>query len=119
MAKSKAVILQQVGEELGLVPIGQALEAQDNARISDAYDTVYEILKEKGAATWASTSVPTKLAHYVKLMIEEKLLTAFSVSEARNARIKAEAGDDGTLALAKLLRLAVEAYDSTSEPCDF
>lgn len=117
---TKAQIRQRVGEDLSLVPVGQTLESQDQARIDATFDEVYERLKEKGLATWASTAdVPTKLVPYFVLLMEEKLLTSYSVPESRYVRIKSDAGLDGALAMAQLAELAVPDYDSTANEVDF
>lgn len=117
---TKAQIRQRVGEDLAIVPIGQELESQDQTRIDAAYDEVYERLKEKGLAAWASTaSVPTKLVPYFTLMMEEKLLTSYSVPEVRFARIKADAGQDGDIAMQNIAELVTPEYESTEDVKDF
>lgn len=111
---------QRVGENLALVPIGQDLEAQDVARIDAAYAEIYERLKKKGLAVWAfANDIPTHLFPYVSLMMEEKLLTSYSVPDARYQRIKNDAGPDGMMAQAKLAELAFPEYESTSEETDY
>lgn len=117
---TQAEIIQRVGEDLGLVPIGQDLENQYQARIEAAYDEVYEKLKERGLASWASTAdVPTKLVPSVALMIAEKLIISLSVPDTRAQRISDAAGPDGILALEKLATLAVPEYNPTEDAVDF
>lgn len=117
---SKAQIRQRVGEDLGLVPIGQTLENQDQSRIDMTFNEVYNRLKEKGLATWASTAdVPTEIVPYYVLMMEEKLLTSYSVPESRFLRIKNDAGDDGDKALNNISELITPEYESTDEVEDF
>lgn len=117
---SKAQIRQRVGEDLGLVPIGQTLENQDQSRIDMTFNEVYNRLKEKGLATWASTAdVPTEIVPYYVLMMEEKLLTSYSVPESRFLRIKNDAGDDGDKALNNISELVTPEYESTDEVEDF
>ena len=117
---TKAEMLQRVGEELGLVPVGQSIEAQDVIRIGAAYDEVYERLKDKGLATWAfSADVPTALTPYMALIMEEKLLTAYSLSDARYQRIKLDAGENGDKAMKDFARVALKFHESTTENCDF
>lgn len=117
---TKAEIRQRVGEDLSLVPIGQDLEAQDQIRIDATFDEVYAKLKEKGLAAWASDAdVPTKVVPYFALMMEEKLLTSYSVPDSRYQRIQADAGPDGEIALAKLAELVVPEYDDTAYEGDF
>lgn len=117
---TKAEMRQRVGEDLALVPIGQALESQDQIRIDETFDEVYEILKEKGLAIWASTAeVPARIVPYYALMMEEKLLVSYSVPEARFNRIKGDAGPDGVIALANIAKLSIPAYESTEGETDF
>lgn len=113
-------VRQQVGEELGLVPVGQALESQDQARIDKAYEEQYARLKAKGLAGWAlSGEVPDRLVPYFALMIEQKLLIAFSVPESRYLRISTDAGPDGTMALVKLAELTIQEHESTDDAVDY
>lgn len=117
---TKAEMRQRIGEDLGIVPIGQSLEAQDQARIDSAYDEAYARLKEAGIAGWAlSGDVPERIVPYFCLLVEEKLLTSFSVPESRNLRIKTSAGEDGVVALQKIAGLTVQEYVSTDELQDF
>lgn len=117
---TKAEILQNVGEDLGLVPIGQALESQDQNRISTTFDQVYKRLEEKELATWAfSGEVPDKVVPYFVLMMLEKLLVSYSVPDSRFIRIKNDAGENGKTALLNIAELVVPVYVSTDEPTDF
>lgn len=117
---TKEEVRQRVGENLGIVPVGQDLENQDKNRIDMTFDEVYERLKEKGLATWASTAeVPTKLVPYFALMMEEKLLISYSVPDSRTVRIKSDAGPDGEEAMNKLAELAIPEYESTEGPQGF
>lgn len=117
---TKAEIRQRVGEDLALVPIGQALENQDKTRIDAAYGEVYARLKTKGLAIWASTAdVPEELVPSLCLMIEEKLLTSYSVPDTRYVRIKGDAGPNGDLAEAMLAELIVDEHESISDVTDF
>lgn len=114
---TKADIRRRVGENLSITPINQALESQDQARIDATFDEVYERLKEKGLAVWASTAeVPTRLVPYFALMMEEKLLTSYSVPESRYIRIKNDAGDNGEKAMQQIAALVTPEYESTD--CD-
>lgn len=117
---TKQEIRQMVGEDLSIVPIGQDLEAQDQAKIDTVYDQVYLRLKRKGLASWASTDeVPDELVPYFSLMIKEKLLTAYSVPDTRYNRIMLEAGPDGTTAMLKLAELSTPEYESTDTESNF
>lgn len=117
---TRAQIIQNVAEDLGLIPIGQAAEAQDVIRIGAAFDRCYAILESKGLATWASANdVPDKISQAFESMIAERLLVSYSVPESRFARIKATAGDSGMLAVATLAKAAIARYVTTTEPTDY
>lgn len=117
---TKAEIRQRVGEDLALVPIGQDLENQDQARIDAAIEEIYGRLKEKGLATWASTAeVPTKLVPYFCTLVEQKLLTSYSVPDGRYQRIMTDAGQNGETAIANLAELATPEYETIDSDADF
>lgn len=117
---TKAKVRQRVGEDLGLVPIGQSLESQDQNRIDTTFDEVYNRLKEKGLATWAlSAEVPSQVVPYYVLMMLEKLVTSYSVPESRFLRIKNDAGEDGNKAMNNISELTTPEYESTDEVTGF
>lgn len=117
---TKEEVRQMVGEDLAIVPIGQTLEYQDQAKIDAMYDQVYLKLKKKGLATWPSTAeVPDELVPYFALMIKEKLLTAYSVPDTRYNRIMLEAGPDGATAQLRLSELATPEFESTETETNF
>jgi hypothetical protein len=117
---TKAEVRQQVGEDLGIVPIGQNLESQDQLRIDTAYTQVYGRLKELGLAAWPVLGpVPDQLVPYFCLMVEQKLLTSYSVPDNRYVRINTDAGPDGTEALKQIASLIIQEYDSTRGPADY
>lgn len=117
---TKAEVRQQVGEDLGLVPIGQDLENQDQTRIDAAYTQTFERLKEKGLAAWPSAGpVPDRLVPYLCLLMEQRLLVSYSVPESRYIRINAEAGPDGDQAMKKIAELTVQEYTSLDGPADY
>lgn len=117
---TKAEIRQRVGEDLGLIPVGQTLESQDQNRIDATYTEMYERLKEKGIATWPSAGpVPAKLVPSFCLLMCYHLLTSFSVPDSRYVRITQDAGPDGSLALNALASFALPEYESHNDMADF
>ncbi len=117
---TKVEMRQRVAEDLALVPIGQALETQDQVRIDAAFDEVYLRLKEKGLAIWASSSeVPDRLTPYFAIMMQERLLVSYSISDARYQRIKLDAGDHGEKAMKYISELSFPTYEDTVENSDF
>lgn len=117
---TKAELVQQVGEDLALVAIGQGLDSQDKTRIENTYTQVYNKLKQLGLATWASTGdIPSECTPYVALMVEEKLLTTYSVPDARYQRIKLDAGLDGKEAVKNLTALLDISTPDYAELTDY
>ena len=115
-----AQVLQRVGEEMGIIRVGGTLRAEDNTRITAAYNEVYERLKKEGLATWASTGdVPTQLVPYFCEMVEEKLLKAYPVSNDRYTRIKMEAGENGAKSILSISGLVNDDFTTTSDGDDF
>ena len=115
-------LVQRIGEELALVPLGQALEDQDKVRITQCYDETYSILKRKGLATWSSTSdIPDSIVHYLSLIMLEQLIStsAYSVPIESFQKIKSTAGNNGEIAFLKLSELLQESYLSDTEVEDF
>lgn len=89
MALTKAEIRDRVATDyLGILQLNQSLQDQDKTRIEQGYDEVYEYLKTKGLATWASTaSVPNDLAPYMIIMVAENCRTTYSLSKEKEVRI--------------------------------
>ena len=117
---SKAEIRQRVAEDLSIVPIGQTPENQDQTRIDTTFDETYQRLKEEGLASWASTAeVPAKIVPYFCLMMEERLLVTYSVSDVRANRIKVDAGDDGEKAVKRIAELIQGEYEDPYDNQDY
>lgn len=114
-------LVQRVAEDLGIVPIGQAPEAQDVTRISATFSEVYAFLKQKGLATWAqSAAVPTELVPPLSALMAQRLAgLSYSVPDARYNRIQLEAGPNGMTALLKIAEMAVPEYDDNAYEGDF
>lgn len=120
MALTKAQIRDRAAEELGILPIGQTLQAQDDARITQAYNEVYADLKGEGLATWASTaSVPDECVPHVVMLVAHSLVGAYSVSQDRMNRILLKAGADGDRAKRELRRVVQNHHVSATGPRDY
>jgi hypothetical protein len=111
-----AEVINRAGNDLGILRLNQSLQSQDSARITAAYNEVYERLKLKGVAIWASTAdVPNVLVPYVVAMICESCLGTYAVSPERFQRIKLEA----STAMGNINALAMPDYVSQDEPVDY
>lgn len=117
MALTKAEIRDRVASDyLGILPLGQALQEQDKVRIEQGYDEVYEYLKEKKLATWASTaSVPTNLVPHVTAMVADNCHKPYGVDQNRLLRIQTAF----IRAEPKIRELVLPEYVSQEEPKDY
>lgn len=117
---TKEELIQRVGEDLSLVPIGQELEQHDVLRIEATYRETYQRIQAEGYDTWAyADEIPDRAVPYVALMMEEKLLTSYSVPDLRYQRIKADAGPNGDLAMIDLAEVVVVEEDSVDDAKDY
>lgn len=117
---SKAETVLRAASDLGLLRLGQALQSQDDTRISSGYDEVYEDLKDEGLAIWASDAeVPTKLVPHVIALVALNCTETYSISEARYKRIVFKTGTDGELSRKAIRKLITPEYESLTEPTDF
>lgn len=117
---TKAEVRQRVGEDLGLVPIAQNLEAQDATRIDACYAEVYARAKEKGLAAWPSAGpIPDKCVPSFCLLMASHLLISYSVPESRYIRISSEAGAEGASAWQRLASVVTQSYESHTDVSDY
>ena len=121
MAKTKAEVRNRAASDyLGILRLGQSLQSQDDTRISDAYDEVYEQLKKDGLATWASTaSVPAAIVPHMVVLVAQQCQGTYGLSPARQVLILNTAGDNGEKAKTEIRKLASQDYASQDEPVDF
>lgn len=116
-----ADVLSRAGNDLGILRLNQSLPAQDNTRITAAYNEVYAALKIDGLATWASDGdIPAALVPHVVALVADNCLNTYSVSNDRYTRIKNAAGaNDGDIAKRAIKKLIAPDYVSMSDASDF
>lgn len=111
-----AEVIDRTAGDLGLLRLGQVLQAQDNTRITAAYNEVHAQLKKEGLATWASTgAIPTELVPHVAALMADNCLSNYGVSLDRFKRIKIAVAS----AMPEIRRLTATHYASQSEPSDY
>ena len=117
MPQTKAEVRDRAANDLGVLPLnGDALQSQHVTRIEQAYDEVYEDLKDEGLAIWASTaSVPNNIVPHMAALVANNCLGSYAVSESRYVRIKNEA----SFAKREIRRLTAPDYVSQDEPTDY
>lgn len=107
---------QDALELLGAVEIGQSAESQHDARISAAYNEVYEDLKDEGIATWAvAGTVPNKIKPHLVALMAWNAIDSFGVSDSRYQRISVKASQ----AKREIRKLVTPRYESQAEPDDY
>ena len=121
MAKTKAQIRNRVASDyLGILRLGQSLQPQDDTRISESYDEVYEQLKTDGLATWASTaSVPAAVVPYMVALVAQNCQAPYGISQARQLMILSAAGANGENAKDEIRKLASQDYASQNDAVDY
>lgn len=116
MPLSKAEIRDRAANELGILTLGQSLQAQDAQRIEQAYDEVYDYLDGQGLAIWAiSDSVPDKVCPYVIAMVAFNCADGYGISQERNQRITAKF----TIAEKKIRELVLPEYVAQDEAVNY
>ena len=116
MSKTKQEIRDRAAGDLGILQLNQQLAAQDDARVSAAYDEIYDDLKFNGIATWSSTaSVPDRFVPHLAALIAESCLSSYSVSQERFIRIKTAS----STARREIKKLSKPTFQSTDDPQDF
>ncbi len=109
-------VRDRAASDLGLLRLGQALQAQDSTRIEAGYAEIYARLKKDGLATWASDAdVPDELVQFVVSLVAENCLGTYGVSKDRFERIKLAA----VTALKDIRRYITPDYVSQDEPVGF
>lgn len=92
MSKTKAEIRDDVAVELGIKRINAVLQNEHVVKIEQTYDEVYAELKEDGLANWAlAGEVPNQYVQSMKMLIADRLLNAYGVSNERYTRITEKA----------------------------
>ena len=120
MAKTKNEIRDRAANDLGLLRLGQDLDAQNSTRILAGYDEIYQQLKKDGLAIWASTaSVPAEIAPYMIALVALNCVATFGVSDKRVERIVLTAGIDGELAKKQIRKIVTADFVSQDEPVDY
>ncbi len=113
---TKAELRDRAANDLGLLRLGQSLQAQEVTRIESGFDEVYADLKTDGLNVWASTaSCPVELVPHVAALIADNCLNTYSVSGERYKRIKIAS----SVAKREMRRLITPAHESAEEPTDY
>lgn len=116
MPLTKAEIRDRAANELGILTLGQPLQAQDATRIEQAYNETYDYLDSQGLAIWPmSGSVPDRLSPYIISIVAFNCADTYGISEERNRRLTARF----VIAEKKIRELVQEKYVSLEEPTNY
>lgn len=111
-----AEVRDRAANDLGMLRLGQSLQAQDSTRITSGYNEVYQQLKVDGLATWTSTGdIPTELVSYVVALVADNCLNTYAVSNDRYTRIKLAS----TVASKEIRKLVTNYQASQDNPTDY
>jgi hypothetical protein len=117
---TKAATINRAAQFLGVLPLGQALPAHHDLRITQAFDEVYAQLKKDGLAVWASTDeVPAEIVRPVAALMADNCLDTYKVSADLFNRIKDACGPNGETARYVIRSYVTPAYVSTENPTDY
>jgi hypothetical protein len=106
----------KAGRMLGVVRMLQALKAEHDALLQEAYDQAYADLDEEGYATWASTGeVPDAVMPHLAALMAFSVCTDLGVSAERYQAILAQRN----VAMPNIRRLTTPAHESVDEPTDY
>ncbi len=117
---SKAEAQQLTGELLRIIPIGQAMQSQDEARMGEAYDEVHAELENIGLPVWEKTEeMPDEITpHFIHLMAFNKL-NLYPASDTLRLFIQQTVGPEGNTSKDQIKALMREAYCNVDEPTDY
>lgn len=117
MATTRSQLRQRAAQLLGITRLGQARRAEYDARLTDAYATVYADLKKDALNTWASTSdaINDALVPHLAALMAFECCDDIGVSNDRYARIMAKRN----VATGEIRRLVKPNHESLDDPVDF
>jgi hypothetical protein len=106
----------KAGRMLGIVAYGQALPANHDLLLTEAYTQIYNSLKAEGNAIWASTgAVPDGVMPHVAAMMALQVAPDIGVSSERYQIIRLAAQAAPT----EIRRLTVLPFAADDLPVDY
>ena len=103
MAVSKADILTRALIKLGVIGWGETPETVISADLGLAYNEVYARLLQENLVTWASSAdVPDEMVAPIVNLVAQERIVEHSTNVERYQKIMAEAGANGSNAIAQI-----------------
>lgn len=119
MALTANDVRDRAAQELGILRVGQSLQAQDATRIAQAYTEVYADLETDQLAAFLSTSVPDEVAYHVIMMVAHNCMGAYGISDARYARIMGHCGINNEAAKREIRKVIQPWFASQDGVSDY
>lgn len=109
-------VRHKAGRLLGVTRFGQALRAEDDQLLAEAYTQVYDELKDEGLDIWAPSGVvPDKIAPHLAALMAFNVVDDKGVSAERYSRIL----NQRNIAKPEIRKYATPPYESVDEPADY
>jgi len=113
---TQAEVRNRAASMLGRRRNGQAINDALNTRLKDAYDEVYQDLKDDQLVTWAQAgTIPDKITPYFAALMAENCVIDIPVSDSRYKRIAIKA----STAKRNIRRLVTAKYVDLDDARDF
>ena len=113
---TKQEVIDRAASMLGRLRVGQSINAALNTRLSDAYDEVYQDLKDDELVTWAQTgTIPDKITPHLAALMAESCMIDIPVSTERYGRI----GLKASAAKRNIRRLVTVKYVDLDDARDY
>ena len=88
MAKTKAQVAEKVLQKLGVLESGETVDTDDQAIVTDKYDSWYQVLAADDKVTWGSgDDIPTEAVASVVSIIANDCLTEFIIPQDKQILI--------------------------------
>jgi hypothetical protein len=114
-----AEFLKRVANRLGVLPIGQALGAEDAELIQTAYTGLLAELAEHKLAWWSSDEdVPDEMVEPLSGMVAASVVDDFSIAEPRRSMLISQHGYGLPVASVAERRLRALAASPSSYPVE-
>lgn len=108
---SKSEAKQLAGELLRLVPVGQSMQAQHDAKMGEAYDEVWGRLESLGVPVWdKDDEMPDEVTPYFVYLMAHNKMDLYGISDSLYVRIANRVGPEGQNALIEIKALMEEPY---------
>lgn len=110
-------VKERAAQLLGRVRLGQSIPANLDARLNEAYETVYKELEINRQVRWSNASgatIPDEFIGHLAALCAEDCTDSIGVSEARLARILGRA-ERARMKIPQLTRMDYESLEQVED----